>query len=106
VSLAAATTLYRGKNDSVHPSSPKFLGLVKEANRRRGKEDWEGRRRGSVGGGDRRDGALAVAETKERAALRHAIFYLLVAERKQQSKSDQSRRRNQRRDYRNSVNKP
>lgn len=52
---------------------------MKEANRRRGKEDGEGRRRGRVAGGDRRDGALAVAETNERAAdpaLRQAIVIL------------------------------
>lgn len=53
---------------------------MKEANRRRGKEDGEGRRRGRVAGVDRRDGALAVAETKERAAdpaLRQAIVFFL-----------------------------
>lgn len=45
--------------------------------RRPGKEDGEGRRRGSAVVGERRDGDLAVAETKERAAdpaLRQAIF--------------------------------
>ncbi|KAF2586909.1 hypothetical protein F2Q70_00033975 [Brassica cretica] len=55
------------------------LGFV---NRRRGKEDWEGRRRGTVAGGGRRDGALAVAETKERAAdpaLRQAIVILATS---------------------------
>lgn len=44
--------------------------------RRPGKEDWGGRRRGSAVVGERRDGDLAVAETKERAAdpaLRQAI---------------------------------